>query len=177
MGRSTVTGNLESSQFTVDSQQSETRTGRGIARHRFRPSTSDCRLSTVDCRLSCGFTLLEMMVVLTLILIVASMAVPTYHTAVVHAREAVLRDDLYTLRKLIDQYTIDKQEPPASLDDLVDAGYLRGGLPTDPFTGRNDTWQTETEEVPSGTESASGITDVHSGSNETALDGTTYDTW
>ena len=117
------------------------------------------------------------MIVLTLILIVASMAVPTYHVAVVHAREAVLRDDLYTLRKLIDQYTIDKQAPPESLDDLVDAGYLRGGLPTDPFTGRNDSWTTVTEEVPSGAETVTGITDIHSGSDETALDGTTYDTW
>jgi general secretion pathway protein G len=138
---------------------------------------SGFRLSTFDFQLSSGFTLLEMMVVLTLILIVASMAVPTYHVAVVHAREAVLRDDLYTLRKLIDQYTIDKQQPPESLDDLVDAGYLRGGLPTDPFTGRNDTWQTVTEEVPLGTDTTTGITDVHSGSDETALDGTTYDTW
>jgi len=141
-------------------------------------SNLDLRFSGFDFRVSnVGFTLLEMMVVLTLILIVASMAVPTYHVAVVHAREAVLRDDLYTLRKLIDQYTLDKQQPPESLDELVDAGYLRGGLPTDPFTGRNDTWQTVSDEVPSGTDATTGITDVHSGSDETALDGTTYDTW
>jgi general secretion pathway protein G len=143
----------------------------------FRFSSFQFPVSSFRFRISHGFTLLEMMVVLTLILIVASMAVPTYHIAVVHAREAVLRDDLYTLRKLIDQYTIDKQQPPESLDDLVDAGYLRGGLPTDPFTGRNDTWQAVTEEVPSGGDTVNGITDVHSGSDETALDGTTYDTW
>jgi general secretion pathway protein G len=88
------------------------------------------------------------MIVLSLILILASFAIPTYHVAVVHAREAVLREDLYTMRKLIDQYTIDKQQPPQTLQDLVDAGYLRGGIPTDPFTGRSDTWQTQTEECP-----------------------------
>src|SRR5215471_18056740 len=97
-----------------------------------------------------GFTLIELMIVLALILILASFAVPTYHVAVVRAREAVLRDDLYTMRKLIDQYTIDKQQPPQTLQDLVDAGYLRGGIPADPFTGRNDTWQTQTEDVPLG---------------------------
>src|SRR5690349_7026462 len=90
-----------------------------------------------------GFTLLELMIVITLILILAAMAAPTYHVAIVRAREAVLKDDLYTLRKLIDEYTIDKQKPPESLDDLVEAGYLRGGLPTDPFTGRNDTWKVD----------------------------------
>lgn len=87
-----------------------------------------------------GFTLLELMMVLTLILILASFAVPTYHVAVVRAREAVLRDDLYTMRKLIDEFTIDKQRPPSTLDELVEAGYLRGGIPADPFTASNQTW-------------------------------------
>jgi general secretion pathway protein G len=119
------------------------------------------------------------MIVCTIILILMGMALPMMHTAVVHAKEAVLRDDLYTLRKLIDQYTLDKQHPPASLDDLVEAGYLRGGIPNDPFTGRNDTWQTDTEEVPSGPDqSVNGIVDVHSGSEETSpFDDTAYNTW
>ncbi len=118
------------------------------------------------------------MVVMTLILILASLAVPTYHVAVVRAREAVLRDDLYTMRKLVDQYTIDKQQPPQTLQDLVDAGYLRGGIPVDPFTGRNDTWQVDTEQVPLSNEQAGpGIVDVHSGASQDSLDGTAYSSW
>lgn len=118
------------------------------------------------------------MIVLVLILILASIVVPTYQIATVRAREAVLKDDLYTLRKLIDQYTVDKQEPPQSLDDLVEAKYLRGGVPVDPFTGSNQTWQVDVEEVPIGPQqSMSGIVDVHSGSDEVSLDGTPYSSW
>ena len=117
------------------------------------------------------------MIVITLILILAAMAAPTYHVAIVRAREAVLRDDLYTLRKLIDQYTIDKQKAPATLDDLVEAGYLRGGIPADPFTSRNDTWKTDTEDVPLSDQAGPGIVDVHSGAEENSLDGTPYSSW
>src|SRR5579872_217896 len=95
-----------------------------------------------------AFTLIELMIVMVLIMILAAMAVPTYRVAVTRARETVLKDDLFTLRKLIDQYTLDKQQPPQSLDDLVEAGYLHGGLPNDPFTGSNQTWQTDVEDVP-----------------------------
>jgi len=95
-----------------------------------------------------GFTLIELMVVLTVLLILATLSVPIFQSAIVHAREAVLKDDLYTLRKLIDEFTVDKQRPPASLDELVEAGYLRSGIPVDPFTGSNETWQTDTEDVP-----------------------------
>ncbi len=129
-------------------------------------------------RLETAFTFLEMMVVMTLILILAAMAVPTLRTTIIRAREAVLRDDLFTMRKLIDQYTIDKQQPPQSLDDLVQAGYLRGGIPKDPFTGSNKTWKVETEDVPVGAgEVVPGIVDVHSGSNQISLDGTPYSSW
>jgi general secretion pathway protein G len=125
-----------------------------------------------------GFTLLELMIVITLILILASFAMPTYQVAVTHAREAVLRDDLFTLRKLIDEFTIDKQRPPSSLDELVEDGYLRGGIPTDPFTGSNQTWRTDTEDVPiSPDQAAAGIVDVHSGSDEISLEGTPYSSW
>ncbi len=118
------------------------------------------------------------MIVLTLILIMASMAAPTYHLAVVRAREAVLRDDLFTMRKLIDEYTVDKQKPPSSLDDLVDAGYLRGGIPVDPFTGSNQTWRVDIEDVPMGADQTQpGVVDVHSGSDEESLDGTPYSSW
>ena len=88
-----------------------------------------------------GFTLLELMVVLTLILILAAMAAPSYRIAIIRARETVLKDDLFTMRKLIDQYTLDNRRAPESLDDLVQEGYLKGGLPIDPFTGSNLTWQ------------------------------------
>jgi general secretion pathway protein G len=125
-----------------------------------------------------GFTLLELMVVITVLLILATMSMPIFQYAIVHAREAVLKDDLYTLRKLIDEFTLDKQRPPASLDELVDAGYLRGGIPVDPFTGSNETWRTDVEEVPlNPSQAASGIVDVHSGSDEIALDGTPYSSW
>lgn len=118
------------------------------------------------------------MMVLTLILILASFAVPTYHVAVVRAREAALRDDLYTLRSLIDQFTLDKQRPPQSLDELVEAGYLRGGVPVDPFTRSNQTWQVDIEDVPVGpSQAVPGIVDVHSGSDEVSLDGTPYSSW
>jgi len=117
------------------------------------------------------------MVVLTLLLILATMSVPIFQLAIVHAREAVLKDDLYTLRKLIDEFTLDKQHPPSSLDDLVEAGYLRG-LPVDPFTGSNETWRTDVEDVPlNPSQGASGIVDVHSGSDGMALDGTPYSSW
>ena len=118
------------------------------------------------------------MMVLTLLLILATMSMPIFHLAIVHAREAVLKDDLYTLRKLIDEYTLDKQHPPTSLDDLVEAGYLRGGIPADPFTGSNQTWRTDIEDMPiSPNQVAAGIVDVHSGSDETSLDGTPYGSW
>ena len=137
--------------------------------------TLDFRLSTFDCR---GFTLLELMMVMTLILILASFAIQSYTVSVQRAREAVLRDDLYTLRQLIDEYTVDKQKPPESLQDLVDAGYLRGGVPADPITGASDSWKTDTEEVPvPPDQTADGIVDVHSGAEGNGLDGTAYNTW
>jgi general secretion pathway protein G len=118
------------------------------------------------------------MVVVTILLILATMTMPILQLAIVHAREAVLKDDLYTLRKLIDEFTLDKQRPPTSLDELVEAGYLRGGVPVDPFTGSNETWRTDIEDVPlNPSQPASGIVDVHSGSDEIALDGTAYSSW
>ena len=142
-------------------------------RHCFFPTTERSRRRASDA----GLTLLELMVVMVIVVILAGMSVPTYHTAVIHTREGVLRDDLYTMRKLIDQFTVDKQHPPQALQDLVDQGYLRGGIPNDPFTGRNDTWQAETEDVPISPEAGPGIVDVHSGSDAQSLDGSAYSSW
>ena len=117
-----------------------------------------------------GFTLLELMVVLAMILILASIAIPSYRVIIIRSHEAVLKDDLFTLRKMIDQYTQDNHKPPESLDDLVTTGYLEGGLPNDPFTGSNQTWQPDIETVSaSPEESVAGVVDVHSGSNARSL--------
>jgi len=124
-----------------------------------------------------GFSLLEMMIVVTLILIVASIATPIYQTCATRAREAVLRDHLFTLRALIDRFTLDNGRAPVRLQELVEKGYL-GRLPTDPFTGSNQTWQEIKEDAPiSPTQTSPGIQDVHSGSNVLSLDGTPYSSW
>jgi len=119
------------------------------------------------------------MIVLTLILLIVSIATPMYDRAVLRAREAVLRDNLFTMRQLIDQFTLDKQRPPQSLDELVEAGYLRGGVPEDPITRSRDTWRVDFEDVVVGANQAlPGIVDVHSGSDEISSDGQTpYSSW
>ena len=124
-----------------------------------------------------GFTLIEMMIVISMILILLSIEVPLYNQSILRAREAVLRNDLYTLRSVISQFTLDKQRAPQSLDDLVQASYIKQ-VPKDPFTNRNDSWQLEQEDVLLAVDQQQpGITDVHSGSNLTASDGTAYSSW
>jgi general secretion pathway protein G len=124
-----------------------------------------------------GFSLLEMMMVVTLILIVASVATPIYRTCAQRTREAVVRDHLYTLRFLIDRFTLDNGRAPARLHELVEKGYL-GRLPTDPFAGSKETWQEVKEDAPLSPEQTSpGIVNVHSGSNELSPDGTPYSSW
>lgn len=120
-----------------------------------------------------GFTLLEMMVVMTIIVTIVSIAVPFYSSALVRARESVLRSNLMTIRSVIDQYTYDKEEPPQSLDDLVNEGYLRE-VPIDPITNSRDTWELIVEVGPTG---ESGLFDVRSGSDGTSLAGTPYNEW
>ncbi len=124
-----------------------------------------------------GFTLIELMIVVAVMLILVSMAVPLYKTTIIRAREGVLRDDLFTLRQVIDQYTLDKQKAPQSLDDLVAGGYIKL-IPEDPFTGRRDTWVLEEEDAMlSVDQTEPGISDVHSGSNLIGSDGTAYSSW
>ncbi len=124
-----------------------------------------------------GFTLLELMVVMAIISILATLAVPYFAAALKHAREAVLKEDLQTMRMAIDSYTMDKQKAPQSLDDLVQDGYLKS-IPEDPMTHATDTWVTDTSDAMySLDESESGISDVHSGSEETGSDGQPYSSW
>ena len=124
-----------------------------------------------------GFTLIELMVVISIIVILLSLAIPNYSGSILHARETALRQDLYTMRSLIDQYTLDKQKAPQSLQDLVDAGYIKE-LPKDPFTNSRETWVPVTDDsIQSPDQTDPGIIDVHSGSDQTASDGTAYSTW
>ena len=120
-----------------------------------------------------GFTLVELMVVLAILLTIISIAVPMYHTALVRSKEAVLSHNLSTMRHLIDQYTYDKEAPPQSLEDLVTDGYIRS-IPYDPFTQENDTWEEISDTGPTG---ESGLFNVKSGSEQTAIDGTPYNEW
>jgi general secretion pathway protein G len=123
-----------------------------------------------------GFTLLELMMVIFIIMILASIAMPVYNQSVVQARESVLRSNLATLRSVISQYTLDKQKAPQSLDDLVTAGYLRQ-IPVDPMT-RQPNWEVVQEDVMMAVDQQEpGITDVHSASTTSASDGTAYNTW
>jgi general secretion pathway protein G len=127
-------------------------------------------------RRSAGFTLLEMMIVMIVMAILISIAVPIYRTSLVKAREAVLRQDLFTLRSLISQYTLDKQKAPQSLDDLVQGGYLKV-IPKDPMTNEPN-WEVVQEDVLMTVDQQdSGINDVHSASSATATDGTPYSSW
>jgi general secretion pathway protein G len=117
------------------------------------------------------------MVVMSIILILVSISIPIYNQSITRAKEAVLRDDLFQLRSLINQYTLDKQKAPQSLEDLVSGGYLKQ-IPKDPFTNRNDSWTVDQEDVLlSADQNEPGITDVHSGASLTSLDGTPYNTW
>ncbi len=124
-----------------------------------------------------GFTLIELMVVMAVIGLLAAIAIPSYVHTIKRAREAVLKEDLHTLHTAIDSYTVDKEKAPQSLDDLVQAGYLKT-VPIDPMTSRNDTWITgESDAMTDINETQGGINDVHSGSQEVSTEGTTYNTW
>jgi general secretion pathway protein G len=123
-----------------------------------------------------GFTLIEMVVVISLIAILLSIALPMYNQSIIRARETTLKQNLATLNKVIDQYTLDKQKAPQSLDDLVSAGYLKQ-IPYD-ITGNRDTWVLEQEDsLKSIDQTQPGIVGVHSGSDQTASDGTAYSSW
>jgi general secretion pathway protein G len=123
-----------------------------------------------------GFTLLEMMIVISIIIILMAVAIPNYNRTVIQSRESVLRSNLSTLRSVISQYTLDKQKAPQSLDDLVTAGYLRQ-IPVDPMT-KETNWEVVQEDTLMAVDQQEpGIVDAHSASSGTASDGTAYSTW
>ncbi len=121
--------------------------------------------------------MIELMIVMAIISILLAISVPIYQRTVTHARETVLKDDLFQMRQLIDQYTLDKQQAPQSLNDLVSAGYLRQ-LPADPMTHSTSTWQPVNDDsLMSVDQQQPGIVDVHSGSDAISHEGTPYNTW
>ena len=119
-----------------------------------------------------GFTLLELMIVISIIVILALIVLPQYNRSILAAREAVLRDNLYQMRKMVDQYAADKGKLPQTLDDLVSAGYLRD-IPEDPISGAKD-WQIVMGEDPNSSEGETGIIQICSASGDQASDGTSY---
>jgi general secretion pathway protein G len=124
-----------------------------------------------------GFTLLELLIVMTIIAVLAVVAIPKFSAAIKMAREAVLKEDLHVMRSAIDSYTMDKQKAPQSLEDLVQDGYLKA-VPEDPFTRSKDSWVTDSNgALYSLDQTDPGIDDVHSGSQELDANGQPYSTW
>jgi general secretion pathway protein G len=128
-------------------------------------------------RSAAGFTIIELMVVMSLIVTLSTIAVVQYRHSVVYSREAILKEDLFRMKEAIDQYYADKNQYPPSLDDLVSSGYLRS-IPIDPITNSASTWETEPAPPdPNNPISSGGVYSVKSGSDATSMDGTKYNDW
>ena len=124
-----------------------------------------------------GFTLIELMIVMAIIAILVSIAIPVYNRAITRARESVLKNNLFTMRTVIDEYTYDKGKAPQNIQDLVSEGYLRQ-IPVDPMTGSSDSWKVIMEDALTAVnQTEPGIFDVRSGSDKTSLEGTPYAEW
>src|ERR1044072_1512373 len=168
-GRSTVTGKGQFSVFGFQfSAARQCEALRVLKSRRLLQRTENRKLKT-------GFTLLELMIVMFILIILVAVAMPQYQKWVLHAREAVLRDDLFQMRKLIDQYAADKGKLPQSLDELVSGGYMRE-IPEDPITGEKD-WNVTMGEDPNSSEGGLGVTDVLSASTGPSSDGRPYSEW
>jgi len=128
-------------------------------------------------RLRAGFTMIELMIVMSIVVILIGIAVPMYQRSIMRAKETILRNNLFTMRTVIDEYTYDKEKAPQMLQDLVSEGYLRD-VPIDPITGSNSSWRVIMEDaMQSVNQTEPGIFDVKSGSDKTSLDGTPYAEW
>jgi general secretion pathway protein G len=124
-----------------------------------------------------GFTLVELMVVMAIISVILAISIPIYQKSITRAKESVLRNNLFTLRTMIDEYTVDKQHAPENLQALVSEGYLRQ-VPQDPITSSDQSWRVIMEDTPvGGTSSPPGVFDVRSGSDKNSLEGTPYSEW
>jgi len=124
-----------------------------------------------------GYTLIELMIVMAIISVLVSIAVPLYQKALLRTKESLLKNNLFTLRTVIDEYTFDKKKAPQTLQDLVSEGYLRA-IPVDPITGSDQTWRVIMEDALSSVDQTQpGIWDVKSGSDQKSLEGTPYSEW
>ena len=124
-----------------------------------------------------GFTMIELLIVMAVITILVSMAVPFYQKSIIRSKESVLKNNLFTMRTVIDEYTMDKGKAPQSLEDLVSEGYLRN-VPVDPMTASDQSWKIIMEDATSSVnQNELGIFDVRSGSDKTSLEGTPYADW
>lgn len=124
-----------------------------------------------------GYTLIELIIVMAIISILVAIAVPLYQKSLLRTKESLLKNNLFTLRTVIDEYTFDKQKAPQTLDDLVNEGYLRA-VPLDPITGNNQSWRVIMEDsITSVNQTQPGIYDVRSGADAKSLEGTSYSDW
>jgi general secretion pathway protein G len=141
------------------------------------PSTKIGNRMTRRLALRRGYTLIELVIVMAIISILVSIAVPLYQKSLLRTKESLLKNNLFTLRTVIDEYTFDKKKAPQTLDDLVNDGYLRA-VPIDPITGNNQSWRLVMEDALSMVDQTQpGIFDVRSGSDLKSLEGTAYSDW
>ena len=141
------------------------------------PSGERMTITTVRNSTRRGFTFIELMIVMAVIAILMSVAMPIYTRTIIRSKESVLKNNLFTMRTVIDEYTYDKQKAPQSLQDLVSNGYLRQ-IPVDPMTNNAESWKIIMEDASNTVnQSEPGIFDVRSGSDKTSLEGTAYSEW
>jgi general secretion pathway protein G len=128
-------------------------------------------------RLRRGYTLIELIIVMAIVSVLLAIAVPIYQKSLLRTKETLLKNNIFTLRQVIDEYTFDKQKAPQSLQDLVSEGYLRA-VPIDPITGSDQTWRVIMEDAVSMVnQTQPGIFDIRSGSDQKSLEGTPYSQW